>query len=76
MIETMQAVGEKGIKAWTKGTSSCLSHTCKGLIEISQQLLQQHEYQFVMLRLFTIDPLEKEFSKLRPGLEKIDCNRY
>ena len=42
MIETMQAVGEKRIKALTKDTSSCLSHTCKGLIEISQYLLQQH----------------------------------
>ena len=66
MIENVQAV-EKRIKALKKDTSNCLSQTCNGLKEISRYLLLQDACQFVMLGLFTIDPLEKEFSKLRQG---------
>ena len=65
MIENMQVVGEKRKKALTKDTSNCLSHTCNGLVEISQYLLLQDAYQYVMLGIFTTDPLENEFSKLR-----------
>ena len=63
----MRVVGEKRKKALTKDTSNCLSHTCNGLVEISQYLLLQNAYQCVMLGIFTTDPLEKEFSKLRQG---------
>ena len=67
MIKNMQGVEEKRIKALTKDTPNCLSYTCKRLLETSQHLLQQHEYQFAMQELFTTDPLEKKFSKLHQG---------
>ena len=44
MIENMQTVRERRIKALTKDTSNCLSNTCKGLVEISPYFLQQHKY--------------------------------
>lgn len=50
----------------TKDTARALSHTCRGLVDLTKYLLRTtHEY--VCLGQFTSDPLEKVFSKLRQG---------
>ena len=54
-------------KCLTKDTAKALSATCRGFVEIAKQLLTNtHEY--VLFGLFTTDPLEKMFGKLRRGV--------
>ena len=67
MIQNMRCAGGKRIKSLTKDTLSCLSQTCNGLVELSEYLLQEESFEYVMLGTFSTDPLEKEFSKLRQG---------
>jgi len=67
MVQNMCSSGGKRMKTLTKDTSTCLSHTCLGLVELSEHLLEQGSFKFVMLGQFSTDPLEKQFSKLRQG---------
>ena len=53
-------------KQLTKDTARALSHTCKGLVDLTKRLLNT-THSFVMLGEFTTDPLEKMFGKLRQG---------
>ena len=56
----------KRVKQFTRDTGRCIHHTCYGLVELCQTLLQRsHEY--VLLGQFSTDPLEKQFGKLRQG---------
>ena len=55
------------VKSLTRDTSSNLSHTCYGLIDLATFLLHTAQHDYVILGNFTTDPLEKEFSKLRQG---------
>ena len=50
----------------TKDTSNALAHTLNGLVELCRhQLSTTHDY--VLFGVYSTDPLEKEFSKLRQG---------
>ena len=53
------------VKSLTRDTSSNLSHTFYGLIDLATFLLNTAQHDYVILGNFTTDPLEKEFSKLR-----------
>ena len=67
MIQNMSTSGGKRIKSLTKDTATCVSHTCYGLVELSEHLLQLEAFSYVKLGNFSTDSLEKEFSKLRQG---------
>ena len=68
MIQNMHSSrGERIINSLTKDTVSCLSQTCSGLVEISEYLLQKKSFEYVALSIFSTDPLEKQFCKLRQG---------
>ena len=41
--------------------------TCKGVVDLTKDLLSNCHYEYVCLGRFTTDPLEKEFGKLRQG---------
>ena len=60
--------GKQGkiIKSPTTDTSIAIEHTCYGLVDICQFLLESG-FNFVMLGEFTSDFLENEFGKLRQG---------
>ena len=54
-------------KCLTKDSAKALAATCRGFVDIAKQLLTTtHEY--VLFGLFTTDPLEKMFGKLRQGV--------
>ena len=63
----MHSFGGKRIKSLTKDTVSCLSQTCCGLVEISEYLLQKNSFEYVVLGIFSTDPLGKQFSEFRQG---------
>jgi len=69
MCENMGANnGKKRIKTFTLMTSDAISHTLRGLIDLTSFLLEvSKDHQFVMLGDFSTDPLEKAFGKLRQG---------
>ena len=50
----------------TKDTSEALPHRCRALVRLACHLLSCGN-EYVILGWFTTDPLEKAFSKLRPG---------
>ncbi|KAK7093256.1 hypothetical protein V1264_007045 [Littorina saxatilis] len=54
-------------KQLTKDTSQAINHTCNGVVALCRELLQTCYHAYVMLGLFSTDPLEKQFSKLRQG---------
>ena len=54
------------IKQLTRDTARALSSTCRGLVELSKFLLGT-SHQYVILRMYSTDPLEKMFGKLRQG---------
>ena len=60
--------GKQGkiIKSLTTDTSIAIEHTCYGLVDICQFLLESG-FNFVMLGEFTSDFLENEFGKYRQG---------
>ena len=66
MAEKMTATGKTRVKQLTTDTGTSLSHTCRGLVEMTRSLLGSG-YNYVLLGWFTTDPLEKYFSKLRQG---------
>lgn len=53
-------------KQLTRDTSEALQHTCNALHEITKYLLEKNN-KYVLLGIFTSDPLEKAFGKLRQG---------
>lgn len=59
--------GKNRVKNLTKDTGKAIWHTCNGLVQLSKHLLTTAGHDFVMLGLFTSDPLEKQFGKLRQG---------
>ena len=63
----MHSSGGKRIKGLRKDTVSCFSQTCSGGGEDSKYLLQKKSFEYVVLGIFSTDPLEKQFSKLRQG---------
>lgn len=56
----------KRFQSLTKDTGKAIWHTCNGLNEMAQHLLQT-THQYVLLGEFTTDHLEKQFGKLRQG---------
>ena len=85
MTEQMKPSGKERIKCLTRDASKFISHICYGFIELAKQLLTHQDY--VLFCLYTTDPLEKAFGKLRQGtggtyyitvqnaLEKISINK-
>ena len=67
MAEQMSYPGKIREKSLTKDTSMAISQTCKGLIELCDHLLNEKSFEYVMLKKFSSDPIEKEFGKLRQG---------
>ena len=61
MVESMAPT--KQMKQLMKNTSRAFSYTCKGMVELSNYLLNT-THQYVCLRNFTSDPIEKMFGKL------------
>ena len=73
-------------KSLTTDTSKAIYHTLNGIVELCKhQLATTHN--FVLLGIYSTDPLEKEFGKLRQGsggtyflsvqqvIEKLDINK-
>ena len=54
-------------KQLSKDTAVSMHHTCYGLVELTKHLLQEGNYEYICLGMFSTDPLEKAFSKLRQG---------
>ena len=63
-VQQMGSSGRKRVKQLTSSTSQAFYHTCCGLIDLSGFLLQR-DHEYVMLGMFSTDPLEKGFGKLR-----------
>ena len=66
MAKAMCCSGRR-VKCLTKDTSQGLSHTCRALADITHFLLLEKQMAYIMLGMFTSDPIEKEFGKLRQG---------
>ena len=56
----------KHCKQFTRDTAQAIHHTCNGIVSLCRSLLRV-SYNYVLLRVFSTDPLEKEFGKLRQG---------
>ena len=54
-------------KQLSKDTAVSMHHTCYGLVDLAKHLLQEENYEYVCLGMFSTDSLEKAFSKLRQG---------
>lgn len=65
----LQMAGRQGkrIKQLSTDTAKAVNTTCKGIVELTKDLLNNYDYEYVCLGRFTTDPLEKEFGKLRQG---------
>ena len=61
----LQGQQGKRVKKLTRDTSLAIQHTCNGIIDLINFLLESSDY--VLLGKFTTDPIEKAFSKLRQG---------
>ena len=66
MAEGMTAKGKTRVKQLTTDTGNALAHVCRGLVDLTRNLLASGS-DYVLLGWFTTDPLEKYFSKLRQG---------
>ena len=65
-VQQMGSSGRKRVKQLTSSTSQAFYHTCCGLIDLAGFVLQRDQ-EYVMLGMFSTDPLEKAFGKLRRG---------
>ena len=54
-------------KQLSKDTAVSMHHTCYGLVDLAKHVLQDKIYEYVCFGMFSTDPLEKSFSKLRQG---------
>ena len=65
----LQMAGKQGkrVKQLSRDTAVSIYSTCKGLVALTKDLLNNCNYEYVLLGKFTTDPLEKEFGKLRQG---------
>ena len=81
----MHSLGKRS-KTLTSDTSHALFHTLNGIVDLCKHLLST-THKYVLLGLFSTDPLEKAFGKLRQGsggtyfltcqqvMEKLDINK-
>jgi hypothetical protein len=65
LAKFMKPTGKR-FKQLTLDTSTAIEHTCYGLIDLVETLLNTGS-KYVLLGWFSTDPLEKAFSKLRQG---------
>ena len=56
----------KRYKQFTRDAAQAIHHTCNGIISLCRSLLRV-SHNYVLLRIFSTDSLEKEFGKLRQG---------
>ena len=54
-------------KQLSKDTVVALFRTCNGIVKLTKNLLLKEDYEYVCLREFSTDVLEKAFGKLRQG---------
>ena len=66
MPDKMTNTATKRIQHLTRDTGRSLSHVCRGLVDLTRNLLKCGN-AYVILGWFTTDPLEKSFSKLHQG---------
>ena len=57
---------EKRYKQFTGDTAQAIHHTCNSIVSLCRCLLRL-SHNYVLLRIFSTYPLEKEFGKLREG---------
>ena len=57
-------------KQLSKDTAVSMHHTCYGLVDLAKHLLQEENYEYVCLGMFSTDPLEKDFTKLLSKFRK------
>ena len=67
LAEDMASLQGKRVKQLTRDTAMSLSHTCRGLVELCKQLINNHGFDYVLFGKLTTDYLEKVFGKLRQG---------
>ena len=67
-VMCFKITGEQGKhnKQLSNDTAVSLHHTCYGLVDITKHLLQEKNYEYVCLGIFSTDPPDA-FSKLRQG---------
>ena len=65
----LQLAGRQGrrVKQLSTDTAKAMHSTCKGVVDLTKDLLSNCHYEYVCLGRFTTDPLEKEFGRLRQG---------
>ena len=67
MADEMKPPTAKGrLCQLTRDTSKMIAHTCRGLVDLSLNLLNDKR-SYVILGWFSTDPLEKTFGQLRQG---------
>ena len=54
----------KRYEQFTRDTAQVIHHTCNGIVSLCRSLLRV-SHNYVLLGIFSTDPLEKEFRKLR-----------
>ena len=67
MAERMTAPGKYRVRQLSKDTGTALAHVCRGIVDMTRNLLSDGGYDYVLFGWFTTDPLEKYFGKLRQG---------
>ena len=70
MAKLMTAAYNKGIGralCLTKDTGGCIHQTFHGIPKLVEKLLVEKMFDFVSIKKFNTDPLEKYFSKIRQG---------
>ena len=66
MADEMKLKKSPRVRSLNHDTSKFLSHICRGAVGLVVHLLSKGN-EYVMLGLFSTDPLEKAFRKLRQG---------
>ena len=56
----------KRYEQFTRDTAQVIHHKCNGIVSLCRSLLRV-SHNYVLLGIFSTDPLEKEFRKLRQG---------
>ena len=64
----LKMAGKQGKRSGqlSKDTAFGINHTCNGLVELTKDLLAT-SHKYVLLGMFSTDPVEKAFSKFRQG---------
>jgi hypothetical protein len=67
MALQMKGKVRKRVNQLTNDTGKAVWQTCFGIVALCKSLLNEHQFEYVLLGQLSTDPLEKHFSKLREG---------